>query len=119
MEEFFFRAVERVGFPVVTAALSFWLVYKLFNLRERDRVGQLALLVDEAKKQTSSLSSIDVKVQKNNDVTQQMLNKLGSDPGVLCQFKSEQAALHFEQAAESIATKLKGKVIVVDKLVAE
>lgn len=85
MEEFFFRAVERVGFPIAVSVLSFWAVYKLFSLREKDRSGQLGLLVDEARKQTSSLSSIDGRVSASHDMTLQMINKLGNDPGKLCQ----------------------------------
>ncbi len=86
MEEFFFRAVERVGFPIAVSVGAFWAVFKLFQMRELDRNGMLATLITEAKSQTSSLASIDTHMQKQSLTLAQTGEQI-------CQMNAEQKQL--------------------------
>lgn len=61
MEEFFFRAIERVGFPIAVSLFSFYCVLKLYQARESDKAAGINKLIVEAQKQTASLDNIEKK----------------------------------------------------------
>jgi hypothetical protein len=67
MEEFFFRAVERVAFPIAVSMLSFWAVYKLFVLREKERLAREDRLSIAIDKNTVAMEEQTSEIKKRFD----------------------------------------------------
>lgn len=82
MEEFIYRAIERVGFPVAVSIVSFWAVYKLFLMRENER--------NQADSKVAIALGMNTTATK--ELTDTLKKKLGTDDGKVCQYNEMRAA---------------------------
>lgn len=93
MEEFVYRAIERVGFPIAVSLVSFWCVYKLFQMREKERSDKNDAL-------TLALAANTASLEANTEL---LRKKLGSDPdGAVCRYNEEQRKLQAMLEARGI-----------------
>lgn len=88
MEEFVFRAIERLGYPIAVSVISFYACFKLFQMREKEREARNDRLVVATDKNTEAVSGLSAIIEKN----------MGSDPdGRICQARQIAAAMAEEK----------------------
>ncbi len=103
MEEFIMRLIERVGFPIAVSLISFWCVFKLFQLRERERSQREDRLVNATIDNTSAVVGL----------TKKIVEQIGSDPeGKICKYNHMMAEL----AARGLVLKAEEEAILIKEM---